>query len=111
MIIFDINSIIEPPLTKDLSDLELKEIIETPSNIKQYPCHSQAVERHAILITEASSRMYGGEERDEYVRNKLESRQLISNSNPKRIGSFNNLYCRIYIRMNIDIYACIIYLA
>ena len=43
---FDLHSITEPPLTKDLSNLKLQELIYTPLEVSPYPFYSQAVERH-----------------------------------------------------------------
>ena len=77
MIVFDSETITEPPLTQDLSDLSFKELIDSPLTIEPFPCHSQSVERHVKLIKESSKQVYGEEERDGHIRSKLASREQV----------------------------------
>lgn len=59
-----------------MSDLELKSMIETGCilEIASFPCHSQAVERHIKLVTEASVSVCGEKPRDGFIRCRLKSR-------------------------------------
>ena len=69
----------EPPLTYNLSDEALKSIVKsglgTVQNIKDFPCHIQAVERCIKLVTEASSAVCGEHKRDGFIRARILSRQ------------------------------------
>ena len=74
------EEITEPPVTKNmtLEDVQRssQEGSSTPLLISTAPCHSQAVERHIKLITEASGKVMGEESRDGFVRAVLKSRSL-----------------------------------
>ena len=50
---FNESNVIEPPLTKNLTDEEVQYFVTEPIRFK-HPCHSQAVKRHMRLVTEAS---------------------------------------------------------
>ena len=67
----------EPPLTKKLSDKEIKHIIKVPLVVINFPCHTQMVERGVKMVTEASSKVYGQAERAAYIRQQIKSRTLI----------------------------------
>ncbi|CAG4961034.1 unnamed protein product [Parnassius apollo] len=80
--------ITEPPLTYNLSDEFLKEIVKcglrTCQSIKDFPCHTQAVERCIKLVTEASSAVCGENKRDGFIRARLLSRQQMPNFDTKK---------------------------
>lgn len=80
--------ITEPPLTSNLSDETLKEIVEsgltTCQNIQDFPCHTQAVERVIKLVTEASTAVCGENKRDGFIRARLLSRQQMPNFETKK---------------------------
>lgn len=68
---------LEPPLTKHFSREDILEKISTgeaPESIQNFPCHTQAVERHIKLVTEASAAVCGSEGRDGFIRTRLYSR-------------------------------------
>lgn len=72
----------ESPLTEDFSLIQLKEMFVKQQNVnsnvlelKEYPCHSQSVERAIKLVTSASSMVCGNERRDGVIRSTLESRK------------------------------------
>ena len=71
----------EPPLTRLVENEDLKEMLiahSIPSlNFIRFPCHTQSVERHIRLVTEASENVCGQERRDSYIRSKLQSRLLM----------------------------------
>jgi hypothetical protein len=59
MIDWDAEQKTEPPLTMELSDAELLEIIRTPLVLPHFPCHTQHVERLVPLVTEAALQRVG----------------------------------------------------
>lgn len=80
--------ITEPPLTSNLSDEALKSIVKsglgTIQNTRNYPCHTQAVERCIKLVTEASSAVCGEHKRDGFIRARLHSRQQMPHFDTKK---------------------------
>lgn len=76
MINWKYTTLTEPPLTKRLSDSQLKELVKEGvksslwnSAIFNLPNHTQAVERTVKLVTEASVKVAGNDRRDGYIRN------------------------------------------
>lgn len=80
--------ITEPPLTLNISDEDLKAIVKsglgTYQNIKDFPCHTQAVERCIKLVTEASIAVCGKNKRDGFIRARLLSRQRMPTFDTKK---------------------------
>lgn len=78
---WDVVDITEPPLLKNLTDVELHSLVESPDLVEKlcpkYPCHTQSVERLVKLVTEASAKVYGYKNRDGYIRNTLKSRKIM----------------------------------
>ena len=79
----DLDDVGEPPLTTTLTNEELERIISVPAQFKQ-PCHSQAVERHIRLVSEASSKACTFERRDGIIRQRIRSRKLVKFCETKR---------------------------
>ena len=81
----DINSehVKEPPLTQDLSNEMLKEIVTSPLSF-HHPCHSQAVERHIRRVSEASGLVSTFARRDGLIRQRIRSRKLVNRCETKR---------------------------
>jgi hypothetical protein len=77
----DKNNLSEPPLTRLVENDDLKKMLiahSIPSlNFIRFPCHTQSVERHIKLVTEASENVCGQERRDGYIRSKLQSRLVM----------------------------------
>lgn len=69
----------QPPMLKDISDAEIENAIQTQHKwtLDTYPCHTQDVERHVKLVTEAAVAVCGHLRRDGYIRATLESRKDI----------------------------------
>ena len=67
----------EPPMTLDLSDEELRGLVEKPLFVPPYPCHTQAVERAIKLVSEAAGSVVGADSRDGYIRQKIRSRKEV----------------------------------
>ena len=74
----------EPPLTKHLTDDQIRDIANTPLDIPKYPCHTQAVERAIKLVSEASEKVYGLNARDGYIRQVCRSRAVMPVFETKR---------------------------
>jgi hypothetical protein len=72
-----------PPLIKDFSDDEIKELSLYPLTIT-HPCHNQTVERHVKLVTQASSMVSTFERRDGLIRQRISSRKLIKQFGTKK---------------------------
>ena len=62
----------EPPITMAISKQALCACIRDEKKLAEklfdFPCHTQAVERCIKLVTEASSKVYGKNSRDGFVR-------------------------------------------
>ncbi|KAJ8414214.1 hypothetical protein AAFF_G00050840 [Aldrovandia affinis] len=54
----------EPPLTCFLSTLEVKNFINTPMDMLNWPCHTQSIERVVKMVTEAFAKYFSQEKRD-----------------------------------------------
>ena len=79
----------EPPLTKHVSDSCLinsfkTKIFERIDKLKRVPCHTQSVERHIKLVTEASSQVCGHHNREGFIKVTLNSRKKITSFKLKR---------------------------
>jgi len=71
------EAITEPPLTQQLSDDDLLDIIASPLEVPPYPVHSQTVERMVKVVTEASLKVIGEEARHGYIVAKLKHRSAM----------------------------------
>lgn len=88
MIDWAVCPISEPPVIKSMTDAELKELIMTevtPTvSFPKFPCHTQSVERHVKLVTEAAKTVCGQKSRDGFIRARIASRQLMPTFESKR---------------------------
>ena len=73
----------EPPALKGLTNLEIEAFRKSNLTLN-HPCHTQAVKRHAKLVTEASTAVTRFEKRDELIRQKTKSRKLMNTFNQKK---------------------------
>ena len=78
-----IKDISQQPAVMDLDDTSNAQMLTKPL-VLQHPCHNQAVERHVKLVTEAASVVTGHEKRDGMIRQKIQSRLLMSKSVSKQ---------------------------
>lgn len=80
MIDWAVCPISEPPIIKAMTNAELRDLITTevtPAVIfPKFPCHTQAVERHVKLVTEAAKAVCGKKSRDGFIRARVASRKL-----------------------------------
>ena len=67
MVDWDKEQVTEPPLTMELDDRQLLDIIEKPLHLPHYPCHTQHVERIVPVVTEAAMQRVGYENRHRSV--------------------------------------------
>lgn len=68
----------EPPATKIIPTENIAAYIRSqqkPCALTTFPCHTQAVERHIKLVTEASVSVVGAVARDGYIRNRIKGRK------------------------------------
>ncbi|KAJ9582304.1 hypothetical protein L9F63_003340 [Diploptera punctata] len=79
------------PLLAEISDDEIKSHVDSDSirdwniTFKQFPVHTQAVERCVKLVTEASDKVCGAESRDGFIRTTLLSRSPRPNFTNKSV--------------------------
>jgi hypothetical protein len=71
-----------PPVLRLIEEDKILEFIEKPLKLR-HECHSQNVERHVKLVTEASASVVGHDRRDGVIRNKIRSRKLLKNFKSK----------------------------
>jgi hypothetical protein len=78
----------EPPVTRGWSEEYICSIIESgesvATNIPDFPCHTQAVERGIKLVTEASALVSGTHSRDGLIRTRISNRNKIPKFETKR---------------------------
>ena len=78
----------DPPLLKAVTDEEVNHLAENPLPAKYelppVPCHSQAVERHVKLVSQASKKASSAEQVYGIVRATLLSRQKMPTFDSKR---------------------------
>ena len=74
----------DPPLTFELSNQDLIEIMTVKLEIKSYKVHTQSVERAVKLVTQASISVYGPEARDGYVKATVLSRRIMPKLSSKK---------------------------
>lgn len=78
----------EPPLTKDINDDELQQLIRSAEDsaitFPRFPCHTQAVERCVKIVTESALTVVGEHARDGLVRARLEARKIMPSFETKR---------------------------
>jgi hypothetical protein len=81
------TNITEPPLTADLSDAVIVDMVKNGESsvvdFPRFPCHTQAVERCVKVVTEASAAVCGQTSRDGFIRSRLESRRIMPIFNTK----------------------------
>ena len=78
-----IKDISQLPAVMDLDDTSIAQILTKPL-VLQHPCHNQAVERHVKLVTEAASVVTEYEKWDGLIRQKFQSRLLMSKFDSKQ---------------------------
>lgn len=71
----------EPPIIKNIPNKGLEDLVMTNSpllkKILDFPCHTQAVERHVAMVTEAVAAQFNPQDQDARVRSRLESRSAM----------------------------------
>jgi len=72
-----------PPAVMDLDDTSIVQMLTKPL-VLQHSCHNQSVERHVKLVTEAASVVTRYEKRDGMIRQKIQSRLLMSKFDSKQ---------------------------
>lgn len=75
LIDWEATQLSEPPLTSSLTNEQLTAIKDSPLQVADYPCHTQAVERAVRLVSEASASVIGQDARDGFIRQRIQSRK------------------------------------
>lgn len=81
------DKVTEPPLTKSISEADLRRmIVNIPETIEilNFSCHTQAVERHIKMVTEASTLVCRNTSRDGLIRAKIASRKATPKMETKK---------------------------
>lgn len=75
------DNVTEPPIIKCIPNDQLEDLVMTNfyslKEVLNFPCHTQAVERHIKLVTEASKSVTGPEARDAKIKTVLLSRSAM----------------------------------
>ena len=74
----------EPPVTIKLTDEELENLKETPLDLGDMECNTQAVERVVPVVTKASKTVTSHQAREGLIFNTLESRKKNPNISSKK---------------------------
>jgi len=71
---------LQPPITRKFMENNLDEVIMMGNmpDLNKYPCHTQAVESHIKVVTDSSKAVCDEEQKEGYIRAKLESRKKMS---------------------------------
>lgn len=72
---WDDTLVTEPPLTVDISESSLMNILAAPLDVEHYPVHTQTVERTVRIVTEAASAVVGESARHGYICNRIKHRR------------------------------------
>lgn len=78
----------EPPIMRHVTREQLREYVNNPAtsqtiDFPKFPCHTQATERCIRLVTEASAAVCGYEQRDGFIRARIDSRQKMKTFDTK----------------------------
>ena len=84
MIEWEKEAIHPPPILQEITDDDLICGIEKILQIPRFFCHTQNVERGVKIVTEASSKVFGYEERHGYILPTLHSRSKLTKFDTKR---------------------------
>jgi hypothetical protein len=93
MIDWETSQLSEPPLTSVLTNDQLIAIKDSPLEVADYPCHTQAVERGVRLVSEASGSVIGEEATDGFIRQRMQAR-----NNLKTHASKKDFFPRLEIK-------------
>ena len=65
------SGITEPPLSCSLTTAQVKQFVDTPMIVEDWPSHTQSVERCIKMVTEASGHVYSQDRREGYIRSQI----------------------------------------
>lgn len=74
----------EPPLTKNLTNMQVEMLVQEPLKIPDFECISQFVERGVKATTEAASCTTGVDRQDALTLNKASARKKVTNITHKK---------------------------
>ena len=76
----------EPPLTKEMTEAELDEVVERPHHFEDFPNHTQQVEAAVRVVSDTATRRANRSARDSLIHQLLESREQCPAFHSKRNG-------------------------
>ena len=74
----------EPPLTRDMSEADLDEVVEKPYRFPDYPNHTQQVEAAVRVVSDAATKRADHTARDNLIHQLFESRAEVQSFNHKK---------------------------
>ena len=74
----------EPPLTSDMTEAELDQVVEKPHKFEAFPNHTQQVEAMVRVVDQTATKRATHEARDGLIHQLMESRKLCPTFNTKR---------------------------
>ena len=74
----------EPPLTRDMSEAELDEVVEKAYRFEDFPNHTQAVEAAVRVVKQTATKRASHEAKDNLIHQMLEFRKKCPKYNTKR---------------------------
>ena len=74
----------EPPLTRDMSEADLDEVVEKPWRFPDYPNHTQQVEAAVRVVSDAATKRADHTARDNLIHQLFESRAEVQSFNHKK---------------------------
>ena len=84
LIKWDETPLTEPSITASLSSEDIRNCLDSPLALPQWPCHGQSVERTVKKVSEASLHVFGQFKRDGWIRASDDSRKKLPTMETKR---------------------------
>ena len=82
--LIDWTGMTEPTLTTRLTTSEIRQFLNRPMAVPNWPSHTQGVERTVQMVTHASAQVYSHERREQYIRGMVLSRQIFGRNRSKQ---------------------------
>ena len=83
--------IVEPSILSRISTEMLEQACQTPMSFPKFPCHSQSVERAVNLVTQASCKVCGGDNRHNHIVSVIASRKARKAFNSKKNYKYSDI--------------------
>ena len=83
--------IVEPTILSKVSNEVLDQACINPLTFPKFPCHSQCVERAVKLVSEAASKVCGGDKRHDHIVSVTACKKARKPFNSKKNYKFSNM--------------------